>query len=58
MLAEKAKELIAAGESLTVEFKGVPSGKLGNSVFETVAAFSNRYGGNILMGVADGGTIP
>ena len=57
MLAEKVNELIAGGESLTVEFKSIASGKLGNSVFETVAAFSNRYGGHILMGVADDGTV-
>jgi ATP-dependent DNA helicase RecG len=51
MQADKVKELIAGGETLTVEFKGIASGKLGSSVFETVAAFSNRYGGHILMGV-------
>jgi len=57
MLVDQAKELIAHGEGLTVEFKSVESGKLGNSVFETVAAFSNRYGGHILLGVRDDGTI-
>jgi ATP-dependent DNA helicase RecG len=57
VLADKVKELIAGGESLTVEFKSIASGKLGNSVFETVAAFSNRYGGHILMGVADDGAV-
>ena len=40
-----------------VEFRSVRAGMLGNSVFETVSAFSNRYGGHILMGVADDGTV-
>ena len=57
MPADKAKELLAAGEGLTVEFKSLASGRLGNSVFETVAAFSNRYGGHILMGVSDDGSV-
>ncbi|MDR2114226.1 MAG: putative DNA binding domain-containing protein, partial [Bifidobacteriaceae bacterium] len=57
MLADKIRELISAGEGLTVEFKSIASGKLGNSVFETVSAFSNRYGGHVLMGVADDGAV-
>jgi ATP-dependent DNA helicase RecG len=57
MRVDKLKELIAAGEGPTVEFKSIASGKLGNSAFETVAAFSNRYGGHILAGVADNGAI-
>ncbi|MCL2483750.1 MAG: putative DNA binding domain-containing protein, partial [Propionibacteriaceae bacterium] len=57
MLADQARELLTQGEGLTVEFKSIQAGKLGNSVFETVSAFSNRYGGHILMGVADDGTV-
>ncbi|MDR1264341.1 MAG: putative DNA binding domain-containing protein [Propionibacteriaceae bacterium] len=57
MLAEKVKELIAGGESQTVEFKSVSAGVLGDSLFDTVSAFSNRHGGHILIGVADDGTI-
>lgn len=57
MLADQARQLLAQGEGLMVEFKSVESGKLGSPVFETVAAFSNRYGGHILMGVADDGTV-
>gem|GEM_PF-6702583 len=37
MLSEKVKELIAGGEGLTVEFKSLSAGKLGDSLFETVS---------------------
>ncbi|MDR2975316.1 MAG: ATP-binding protein [Propionibacteriaceae bacterium] len=57
MLAEKVSELIAGGESLTVEFKPLSAGMLGDSLFDTVSAFSNRYGGYVLIGVADDGSI-
>jgi len=57
MLADQARNLLAQGEGLTVEFKSIQAGKLGNSVFESISAFSNRYGGHILMGVADDGTV-
>ncbi|MDR1236987.1 MAG: ATP-binding protein, partial [Propionibacteriaceae bacterium] len=57
MLAEKVKELIAGGESQTVEFKSLSAGQLGDSLFDTVSAFANRHGGYILVGVADDGTI-
>ena len=57
MLVDQARALLAQGEGLTVEFKSVESGKLGNPVFETIAAFSNRYGGHILLGVGDDGAI-
>lgn len=56
MLVDQARQLLAQGEGLTVEFKSIQAGKLGDSLFETVSAFSNRYGGNILVGVADDGT--
>ncbi|MCL1878299.1 MAG: ATP-binding protein [Defluviitaleaceae bacterium] len=44
------------GEGLTIEFKRC-TGELTNSVFETVSAFSNRYGGYILLCVEDNGSI-
>ena len=52
----KLQQLIRDGEGLTVEFKRC-NNKLTNSVFETVSAFSNRYGGYILLGVEDDGAI-
>jgi ATP-dependent DNA helicase RecG len=50
------KSLLSQGESLTVEFKECKTG-LGNSVFETVCSFSNRYGGYIFLGVDDKGAV-
>ena len=44
------------GESFSVEYKKC-STALSNSVFETVCSFSNRYGGFILLGVDDNGTV-
>ena len=49
-------QLIRAGEGLTVEFKRCQN-KLTDSVYETVSAFSNRYGGHIFLGVEDNGEI-
>ncbi|MDR0960104.1 MAG: ATP-binding protein [Propionibacteriaceae bacterium] len=57
MISDKAKELIAGGEGQTVEFKSISGGQLGDSLFETISAFSNRYGGHILIGVADDGSV-
>ncbi len=52
MTAEKIKELCNEGEGFTVEYKECVNG-LNDSVFETVASFSNRYGGYILLGVQE-----
>ena len=52
----KLRQLIRDGEGLTVEFKRCTN-ELTNSVFETVSAFSNRYGGYLLLGIKDDGTI-
>jgi ATP-dependent DNA helicase RecG len=52
----KLNQLINDGEGLTVEFK-LCENKLSNSVYETISAFSNRYGGHILLGVEDSGAI-
>jgi len=56
MTAEQIKKLISDGEGFTVEFKENVN-ELNRSVFETVASFSNRYGGHIILGVADNGEI-
>jgi ATP-dependent DNA helicase RecG len=48
--------LLSQGEGLTLEFKECKT-SLGNSVFETVCSFSNRYGGYIFLGVNDKGAI-
>ena len=50
---ENIKEIIASGESETVEFKE----SLDNSALECIAAFSNTNGGDLYIGVRDDGTI-
>ena len=55
-MLERLKQFIHEGEGLTVEFKRCQSGLAGNT-YETVSAFSNRYGGYILLGVEDGGEV-
>ena len=56
MTLEYIKKLLEEGEGQTVEFKENVR-ELNNSVFETVCSFSNRYGGFILLGVRDDGTV-
>ena len=55
-MLEKLKQLIRDGEGMTVEFKRCKN-ELASSVYETVSAFSNRYGGYILLGIEDNGEI-
>ena len=56
MTIEQFNRLLSEGEGLTIEYKKCVDG-LNNSVFETVCSFSNRYGGYILLGVEDDGTV-
>ena len=56
MTVDKIKQLISEGEGFNIEFKDCTNA-LNNSVFETVCAFSNRYGGHLLIGVHDSGEI-
>jgi len=56
MTRSELEHIISNGEGLTVEFKLCKNG-LTNSIFETVSAFSNRYGGHIILGVEDNGKI-
>lgn len=56
MTLEQLHQILSEGEGLTVEYKRCMDG-LSNSVFETVCSFSNRYGGYILLGVEDDGTV-
>ena len=55
-MIEKIKSLIAKGEGLKVEFKEAQGG-VPKSVYETICAFSNTQGGEILLGVSDDGNI-
>ena len=50
------KAIIRQGEGISVEFKEC-SRTLSRDVYETVCAFLNRHGGNLLLGVNDDGAI-
>jgi len=50
------KLLIKNGESISVEFKKCRN-TLNKDVYETVCAFLNRHGGDLLLGVSDAGEI-
>ena len=52
MTINKLEELLKEREGFKLEYKECVNG-LNNSVFETVASFSNRYGGYILLGVKE-----
>ena len=55
-MINKIKCLIKNGESISVEFKKCEY-DLPKNIFETVCAFLNRNGGEILLGVEDSGVI-
>lgn len=54
-------EIKEGKETNTIEFKEARgkdgNGKVPKNIYETVCAFSNKYGGNIYLGVKDDGTI-
>ncbi len=52
----RIQRLLKAGESRAVEFKASRNA-LNRDIYETVCAFLNCEGGDILLGVADDGTI-
>ncbi len=52
MTEERIRKMLEDGEGFTVEYKECVN-SLNDSVFETVASFSNRYGGHILLGVQE-----
>ena len=47
---------ISLGESVSLEFKKCSNG-IHSDVYETVCSFLNRFGGEILLGVEDDGTV-
>lgn len=55
-MRERIKELLRKGEGLTIEFK-LCSGKVEHDVFESICAFLNRFGGDVLLGVKNDGTV-
>ncbi|MBO4320438.1 MAG: putative DNA binding domain-containing protein [Treponema sp.] len=56
MNTEEIKRLISGGENSWLEFKRCGNG-IESDVYETVCAFANHYGGIILCGVLDDGTL-
>ena len=54
-MKERVKEILKQGEGRTVEFKTARRA-LNRDLYETVCAFLNREGGDILLGVTDDGT--
>lgn len=56
MSLDRVHNLLKQPESKTLEFKESRE-KLPGNLFETICAMLNRDGGDIILGVADGGTI-
>jgi len=52
LTAKKLQQIISQGEGLKIEFKKAKN-KLPNNLFETVCAFLNKSGGEIILGVDD-----
>lgn len=56
MTDKEILRMIAVGENIRTEFKRCGN-RIESDVYETVCSFSNRFGGDILCGVEDDGTI-
>lgn len=56
MTSEFMRNLLSKDEKITVEYKSCQYG-IQEDVYETVCSFSNRYGGYIIMGAEDDGTV-
>jgi len=56
MSTNKLKNIINKGEGLTIEFKKAKK-ELPKNLFETVCAFLNKKGGEIILGVSDSGIV-
>ena len=56
MTKERIAGLLRNGEGLTIEFK-LCSGNVEHDVFESICAFLNRFGGDVLLGVKNDGTV-
>jgi len=56
MTREKLKKILSGGEGVSVEFTQVGK-SLPDNIFQSICAFLNRTGGDLLLGVADDGTV-
>ena len=52
----RLEEILNIGENISIEFKHCGNG-IESDVYETVCSFLNRFGGDILMGVKDDGSL-
>jgi ATP-dependent DNA helicase RecG len=55
-MIEQVRKILTEGESITSEFKTSKT-ELSKNVFDSICAFLNRNGGNLLLGVTNNGTI-
>lgn len=55
-MIDKIKSILSQGEGLKIEFKAAQNG-IPKNVYETICAFSNTQGGEILLGVGDNGQV-
>ena len=53
---EKLRNIFAVGETISVEFKRCSDG-IKSDTYETVCSFSNRFGGDIYLGIEDNGEV-
>ena len=53
---ERLDKIRQIGETVSVEFKRC-GGNIEHDVYETVCSFSNRFGGDIYLGILDDGTV-
>lgn len=53
---KELQSMLTIGETVAVEFKRCGNG-MESDTYETVCSFLNRFGGDILMGVLDNGTV-
>lgn len=56
MTKERLEAILKIGETVAVEFKRC-GGNIEQDVYETVCSFSNRFGGDIFLGVNDKGKV-
>jgi len=56
MDSEKIKQILSIGETVAVEFKQCSKG-IESDTYESVCSFLNRFGGDIFLGVDDGGHV-
>ena len=56
MTIQRLDSIRKIGETVSVEFKRC-GGNIEHDVYETVCSFSNRFGGDIFLGIQDDGTV-